>query len=70
MKAQQLVGTEIQRLSEDERVLLWRAEELERAGYSAVAAGALAAQRDIDLHVALGLPKNGCSHSTALRILL
>ncbi len=70
MKAQQLVGTEIRRLSEDERVLLWRAEELERVGYSPAAAGALAAARDVDLHVALALPKNGCSHSTALRILL
>lgn len=70
MKAQQLVGTEIRRLSEGERVLLWRAEELERAGYSVAAASALAAQRDVDLHVALELPKNGCPHSTALRILL
>ena len=70
MKAQQLVGTEIRRPSEGERVLLWRAEELERAGYSAAAASALAAQGDVDLHVALQLAKNGCSHSTALRILL
>jgi hypothetical protein len=70
MKAQQLIGTEIPRLSEGERVLLWRAEELERAGYSAAAASALAARRDVDLHAALALPKRGCSHSTALRILL
>jgi hypothetical protein len=70
MKAQQLVDTEIRRLSEDERVLLWRAEELERVGYSPAAASALAASREVDLHVALKLPRNGCCHNTALRILL
>ena len=70
MKTQQLVDTEIRRLSEDERVLLWRAEELERGGYSPAAAGALAARRDVDLHMALELPRKGCSHNTALRILL
>ena len=70
MKAKQLVDGEVRRLSEEERVLLWRAEELERVGYSTGAAAALAARRDVDLHVALALPANGCPHGTALRILL
>jgi hypothetical protein len=58
------------RPTEDERVAWWRASELERAGYSRLAASVLAARRDVDLHVALSLPRNGCPHATALRILL
>jgi len=65
-----LTETESRRLGEDERVVLWRAEALERVGYSSVAAAALAARRDIDLHVALDLVTKGCEHETAVRILL
>ena len=57
-------------MTEDERVAVWRAETLERCGYSPAAASALAIRRDVDLHRALQLVKNGCSHTTALRILL
>ncbi len=57
-------------LTENERVALWRAEKLECVGYSPGAASALAIRRDVDLHRALELVKNGCSHATALRILL
>lgn len=57
-------------LTDEERVSLWRAEELERVGYSAGAASALAVRRDVDLHLALDLVRKGCSYATALRILL
>jgi hypothetical protein len=55
---------------EHQRVERWRAEALERAGYSPDAAAALAARLDIDLHHAIGLLENGCPPDTALRILL
>jgi len=69
------MGTEIsqtegRRLSEGERVVRYRAEELQRAGYNRLAASAIAARRDVDLHLALWLPRNGCPHNTAVRILL
>lgn len=57
-------------LSEDERVLLWRVDMLERAGYDEEAAVALALRRDVDLHQALALVERGCPHHTAVRILL
>jgi hypothetical protein len=58
------------RLSEQELVEQWRAEELERAGYSPQAAVELAARADVDLHRAAQLIKNGCSPELALQILL
>ncbi len=57
-------------LSEDERVLLWRVDALERAGYDEEAAVALALRRDVDLHWAIELVARGCPHATAVRILL
>jgi hypothetical protein len=57
-------------MSEEERIVLWRAEELQRAGFRPVVADALAAHKDVDLHVALNLVKSGCPHDTAIRILL
>jgi hypothetical protein len=59
-----------QRMSEEQRIVLWRAEELQRAGFRPVVADALAAQKDVDLHVALDLVKRGCPHDIAIRILL
>jgi hypothetical protein len=56
--------------SEDDRIKSWRAEELERAGYSPRAAGRLAERRDIDLHKAVRLLESGCTPQLALRILL
>ena len=56
--------------SENERVLDWRFDVLEEAGFNPVAALALANLQSIDLHVAVGLLANGCSHDTARRILL
>jgi hypothetical protein len=56
--------------TENERILRWRAEELERAGYEATAAVELAARTDVDLHLAVDLLERGCPSEIALRILL
>jgi len=61
---------QIQKETEAERIERWRAEELERAGYEPAAAGRLATARDVDLHLAVGLLRRGCSHELALQILL
>ena len=53
-----------------ERVERWRAEELERAGYSPEAAAELAARHDVDLHRAVDLLRQGCPRDVALAILL
>jgi hypothetical protein len=57
------------RPSEQELVELWRAEELERAGYPAADAAKLAARADVDLHHAAELLAKGCSVELALLIL-
>ena len=44
--------------------------ELERAGYPPAAAAKLAARHDVDLHLAIDLVRQGCSHEMALSILL
>jgi hypothetical protein len=51
-------------------VVVWRAEQLELAGYGAAAAAELAARQDVDLHVAIGLLGEGCPADLALKILL
>ena len=56
--------------SETERIERWRAEELERAGYTPSEAAELASRIDVDLHLAVGLVERGCPPETALRILL
>jgi hypothetical protein len=56
--------------SELERIVRWRSEELERAGYEAEGAKAIAARLDIDLHEAIDLLKRGCPQQIAVRILL
>lgn len=63
------VGEELV-LGEEERVILWRVDVLEKAGYDEEAVVALALRRDIDLHRAVELIARGCPHGTALRILL
>ena len=55
---------------EVERVVAWRREELERAGYGMAAAGDLAERTDVDLHLAIALVRGGCPTETAIRILL
>jgi hypothetical protein len=56
--------------TEDERVARWRYEQLLRAGYDETAALVLADLVHVDLHVAVGLARQGCASNTALRILL
>ena len=55
--------------SERERVLDWRFDALEVAGFNPIAALVLA-ESDIDHHAAANLLASGCPHDTALRILL
>ena len=62
--------TGLQEDTEFERVQAWRAEELERAGYDPAAAARLAASHDVDLHLAIDLVRQGCTHEVALSILL
>ncbi len=57
------------RAGEDERVLDWRFDAFERAGFNPIAALALASS-GVDHHSAASLLANGCSHDAALRILL
>lgn len=56
--------------TEEQRIETWRMEALEAAGYDRRSAAILAARKDIDLHVAMGLVQNGCSPKLALDILL
>ena len=56
--------------TEKDRVSLWRCLELRRAGYSLTDALLIAVSHDIDLHLAIDLPAQGCPHETALRILV
>ena len=58
------------REAEVERVVGWRLEELERAGYSRSEARTLAERTDVDLHLARALARGGCPPQTALEILL
>ena len=56
--------------TEIERIELWRAEELERAGYEPRAAATIAARHDIDLHRATELMRLGCPYELAIEILI
>jgi hypothetical protein len=58
------------REEESERVVLWRLEELQRAGYERRMARNLAERSYIDLHHAIALLRQGCPIDTALRILI
>ena len=57
------------RENEGERVLDWRFDALEEAGFNPVAALVLA-ESGVDHHAAANLLASGCPHDTALRILL
>jgi hypothetical protein len=54
----------------EELVLGWRLDELIAAGYESGDALLLAADAEVDLHLATDLPRRGCPHKTALHILL
>ena len=56
--------------TEEDRVLTWRREELERAGYDEQIAHMLSELRYVDLHLATHLLRRGCPADTALKILL
>ena len=56
--------------TEEERIIRWRLDELQRAGYDWPTSMAVAARRDVDLHLATGLLRSGCPTETALRIVL
>ena len=56
--------------TEEERIIRWRVRELQRAGYDWPTSMAVAARRDVDLHIATRLLRNGCPTETALEILL
>lgn len=56
--------------TETERVIRWRVEELERAGYDSRMALLLGLRTDVDLHLATDLLGRGCSPRTAVRILV
>lgn len=58
------------RLTEQELVERWRAEELTRGGYPEELAAQIAARADIDLHRALDLLGEGCPAELAAAILL
>ncbi len=56
--------------TEEERVFSWRHASLLAAGYDHRLAFKLALRPEVNLHVAVGLCRNGCPPDTAARILL
>ena len=66
----QMPAAEVHEESEIERIEHWRAEELERAGFSPAHAGKLAARHDVDLHRAVELVQRGCPADLAFKILV
>jgi hypothetical protein len=61
---------ELEQEGEANRVIQWRRDELERAGYDTLGAKALAERLDVDLHYAIDLLRSGCPAETAVKILL
>jgi hypothetical protein len=55
--------------TEHDQVVDWRLGELLAAGYKQEDALELALALRIDLHLAVELPRRGCPHETAVRIL-
>ena len=55
---------------EENRVFLWRSQQLRRAGYGYMDAFLLAVTHEVDLHLAIELPARGCPHATAVQILV
>jgi hypothetical protein len=61
---------EFEPVTEDDRVIHWRVDELERAGFAPEDVLRLALDPEVDLHLALDLVRRGCPHEMALRILV
>lgn len=55
---------------EPDEIVVWRTEQLERAGYPVASAVIVATHLEVDLHAAVDLVRRGCPTETALRILL
>ena len=67
-----LTAAEFETLDEREvkGVLRWRLHEAIRAGYAYEDALVLTTHLEVDLWLAIDLPRRGCPHATAMRILL
>jgi hypothetical protein len=67
-----LTAAEFETLDEREveDVLRWRLRELINAGYACDDALILTTHVEVDLRLAINLPRRGCPHATAMRILL
>ena len=65
-----MTAAEVQDRTEQSVVEAWRLEELLRAGYPEIAATALAARSDVDLHSAVSLLQRGCPPEIAVAILI
>jgi hypothetical protein len=64
------IEIQFERGTEEDRVLTWRRQELERAGYDEQIAQMLSELRYVDLHLAMRLLRRGCPAETALKILV
>ena len=64
------IEIQFERGTEEDRVLTWRRQELERAGYGEQIAEMLSELRHVDLHLATHLLRRGCAAETALKILV
>ena len=63
-------AADVRERTELERIVSWRLEELERAGYPTHIAAELAGRHYVDLHRAIELLQRGCTPELALQILL
>jgi hypothetical protein len=70
-RAPEVASTEvrIQAETERERVTQWRITRLTEAGYDRESALLIGIDSSIDLHLAIGLLKRGCTVENALQIL-
>jgi hypothetical protein len=63
-------ATQLSGLATEEDIVYWRLEQLLLAGYNSEQAYELAARREVDLHLALRLVRDGCAPELALAILV
>jgi hypothetical protein len=61
--------TELDHGTQDRAVVVWRRDQLVRAGFPPSLAARLAHDPRIDLHQLIGLTERGCSPELAVRIL-